>query len=131
MTEERNINNRGASTMPVNGGQEVERYARPEADIVETPDAFLVMLDMPGARKESISLAIHNGTMTVQAQVPPHHGEQASLLVREIVVPGYYRAFTIGDGVDVNTVDAHFDLGVLTVKLLKSELAKPKTITIN
>ncbi len=131
MAGERNVNIRGSSAGSVDGGGEAEHFMRPEADIFETPEAFVLMLDMPGARKESIALAIHNGTMTVQAQVPPHHSEQASMLLREIAAPGYYRAFTIGDGVDVNNVDAHFDLGVLTVKLFKSEQAKPRTITVN
>jgi HSP20 family protein len=131
MTGERNIGVRGTSAGSLNGGEGVDRYMRPEADIFETPDAFVVMLDMPGARRESIVLAVQNGTMTVQAQIPPHHAEGANLLLREIAAPGYYRAFTIGDGVDVNNVDAHFDLGVLTVKLFKSAMAKPRTITIN
>lgn len=131
MTGEKNTSVRGTPAGSRDSGEGVEHYVRPEADIFETPEAFVVMLEMPGARKESIALAIQNGTMTVQAHVPPHHAEEASLLLREIAAPGYYRAFTIGDGVDVNNVDAHFDLGVLTVKLFKSELAKPRTITVN
>jgi HSP20 family protein len=131
MTGERNTNVRGTSAAWKNGAEHTEHYVRPEADIFETPDAYVLMLDMPGARKDSIALAIHSGTMTVQAQVPSHIADEANVLLREIAVPGYYRAFTIGDGVDVNNVDAHFDLGVLTVKLFKSELAKPRAITIN
>ena len=103
----------------------------PEADIFETPDAFVISLDMPGAAKESIAVTLEKGTLDVQASVQPVHGEKATLVYREIRTTGYHRAFTLGEGIDRKNIDAHYEEGVLTVKLLKSEELKPRQITIH
>lgn len=105
-------------------------FLTPTTDIYETPDAFVVALDMPGAARESISLSLQQGTMVVKADVDSLQSREASMLCTEIVAPGYYRSFKIGEGIDENNVDASYDLGVLTVKLLKNEQARPREIRI-
>lgn len=116
--------------MPTTKGEVSSNVLCPVADIFETPQAFVVMLDMPGAKKESVSLSLHGGSMVVKADVPPHHGDHAALLFTEIVTSGYYRSFKIGEGIDGEHIDAHYDVGVLTVKLYKSEKTRPREIQI-
>lgn len=102
----------------------------PAADIVQTPDAFIVALEMPGATKESINVCVEGNTIIVKSALEPMHGNSASLLFNEINKAGYYRAFTIGEGIDRNNVDAHYEDGILTLKLQKGEQMKPKEIPI-
>jgi HSP20 family protein len=103
----------------------------PAADIYETPDSYVLSLDMPGARKERISLTLDRGMLEVSAEVEPRHEESATLLRREILTEGYRRSFTLGEGIDRESVDARFEDGVLTVKLFKSPEAKPREIRIH
>jgi HSP20 family protein len=118
------------SELPAKAGDAHENYLSPFADIYETPEAFVVLLDIPGADKESISLSLHNDSLVVKAYVPSHHREDAAMLLTEIATRGYYRSFRIGQGVGVDNVDAHYAGGVLTVKLYKSEDSKPREIQI-
>lgn len=106
-------------------------YATPRADIFETGEAFVLMLELPGSRREAISLNMHGGTLVVKADVRRTVTENGVEVLREIRTPGYYRSFRIGQGIDLGTVDATFDLGVLTVKLLKSPEMKPREIPIH
>jgi HSP20 family protein len=103
----------------------------PNADIVETPDAFLLLVDLPGAVKEGISLKIERNELSIRASRQSSEPSDASYIHRELPSCGYARTFALGDGVDAGNVDAQFDLGVLTVKLFKSEQMKPREITIN
>jgi HSP20 family protein len=103
----------------------------PEADIFETPDAYVVSLDIPGAAKDSIAVTLEQGCLDVKASVQPMHAETASLVYREIRTTGYHRAFTLGEGIDRDNIDARYEEGVLTVKLLKSAELKPRQITIH
>lgn len=103
----------------------------PEADVYETPDAYVLSLDIPGAAKDSIALTLEKGCLEVKASVQPLHREQANLVYREIRTTGYHRAFTLGEGIDRDNIDARYEEGVLTVKLLKSAELKPKQITIH
>jgi len=107
------------------------RTAVPNADVIETPDAYVLMLDLPGARKESIALRLENGTLEVEAAVEEQHAGDARVLYREIRSARYRRSFALGDGVDRNNVDAEYADGVLRVKLLKTPESKPTTIPIN
>jgi HSP20 family protein len=129
MTKNMNVEvQQGGAGLLAAAGDALENYLLPAADIYETPEAFVVLLDMPGADKETISLSMHKETLVVKAHVPPHHREDAAMLLAEIATPGYFRSFRIGGGVDVDNVDAQYALGVLTVKLYKSEDAKPREI---
>jgi HSP20 family protein len=103
----------------------------PTADIVETPDAFLLLVDLPGAVKEGISLKIEQNELSIRASRQSSEPSDVSYIHRELPSCGYARTFALGDGVDAGKVDAQFALGVLTVKLFKSEQMKPREIIIN
>jgi len=107
-------------------------YTRvPAADIYETADAFLVMLDLPGARKETVSLTLEEGELRVKADQETSAPEEGTLLFRDVPAGTYARAFTLGEGIDLANVDAKFENGVLTVKLFKNEERKPREIAIH
>jgi HSP20 family protein len=102
----------------------------PSTDIFETPDAYVLKIDLPGCMKDAIKVTMEHGTMTVKAKVESYHREGGSLLFNELKTPTYYRAFNMADGIDRQSIDAQYDDGVLTVKLLKKEETKAKEIEI-
>jgi len=102
----------------------------PLVDIRETPDAYLLDADMPGASKETISVLLEAGKILIKGSTQPSHPASARILVSEIQATDYARSFTLGDGINREAVDARYENGVLTVKLYKSEAAKPREITI-
>jgi HSP20 family protein len=117
--------------LPLTESTEVDTHVvAPLADVIETPEAFLVALDMPGATKENISVTLEKGALRVKGYVEPLQKEGAATIIREIRTTGYSRAFTIGEGIDRNRVEATFEDGVLSVKLFKAEELKPRQITI-
>jgi HSP20 family protein len=103
----------------------------PYADIYETPEAYVLRLDLPGARKEAVTLTMEKNVLEVSATVEPHHDKSFTVLHRELRITGYHRVFSLGEGIDRDSVDALFEDGVLTVKLFKTSETKPRTITIN
>lgn len=107
-----------------------EAYVTPSTDIFETPDAYVLKIDLPGSMKESIRVTTEDGTMSVKAKVEPHHKEGGSLLFNELKTPTYYRVFNLGDGIDRKSIDAQYEDGVLTIKLFKKEETKAREIEI-
>ena len=103
----------------------------PAADVYETPDAFVLMLDLPGVEKDAITLMLDRGELRVQAKPSEQKQTPGRLLFSEMRPGTFTRSFTIGDGIDTNSIDAHFDRGVLTVKLYKNARMKPREISIN
>ena len=110
-------------------GQENE-YVFPLADIYETREAYVIMLDMPGARKENMRVQLEKGSLTVTAPALRHFQQNGTVLHEETRASGYARAFSLGEGIDLKNVDAQFQDGVLTVKLFKNEELKPREISI-
>lgn len=102
----------------------------PLADIYETPDAYVLALDMPGATKDSISITMDNTSLVIRAGVEAHRKEPATMLFNEIPGVGFHRAFNLTEGIDRDNVDARYENGVLIVKLLKKEELRPREIHI-
>jgi HSP20 family protein len=118
------------NTLPMTRPHRLESVISPPADIFETPDAFVVMLDMPGVTKESIAVSMERDSLTVKGVAGPYHKEKAALLFNELRAATYVRRFNIGEGIDRNSIDAQFEHGVLTIKLFKNDEGKPREIQI-
>ena len=108
-----------------------DRYRMPAADVYETSDAFVVMLDLPGVEKEGISLVHDKGELKVRATAAAGQPSAMKLLVREVRPATFSRTFALGDGIDTEHIDARYEAGVLTVKLYKSAASKTREISIN
>ena len=108
-----------------------ERHRLPIADVYETSEAYVLMLDLPGVEKEGITLTHEKGELRVRAVSVAGQPSDKKLLVREVRPATFSRTFSIGDGIDTETIDARYETGVLTVKLLKSAASKARDIKIN
>lgn len=107
------------------------RTIRPDVDILETPDAFLIRADVPGARPEGINLSVERSVLTLRAAVDaPAQQTPVRSLVREFRVGEYARSFRLGEGVDTAAISGELALGVLTITVPKSPEQRPRTIQI-
>lgn len=103
----------------------------PAADVVETQDAFRLVLDLPGHAPESIQVDVKDDTLTVKAerkQPAPAEGETWHRSERSFGT--YLRAFKLPRTVDAGAVDATYEHGVLTLRLPKRAEAKPRSIAV-
>jgi len=108
--------------------QEQTQYYQPAVDIRETPEEVILQFDMPGVAKENVDLTVDKGILTVTGKA--NEEETGTAVYRETRIGDYQRQFNLTDDVDPNTISAEMDAGMLTVKIRKSEKAKPKRIQI-
>jgi HSP20 family protein len=97
----------------------------PAVNIAETPTSYIVTLDVPGAVKENINAHIENAVLIVTADIADTNQLEETKHVRQ-----YHREFSLANNIDVNSVNAQYDLGVLTLTLNKKQQYLPKNITI-
>jgi len=102
----------------------------PLVDIYEIPDAYMVKANLPGVDRQSISASINNSTLTVHAKAPAHFKQDASLMYDDSIATEYRREFSLADDVDTGSIDAVYELGVLSITLKKKTQYTPKEITI-
>jgi HSP20 family protein len=102
-----------------------------KADIRETDKEYILEADLPGVRKEDISLEMRDGVLTVGVEHNEQIDEKRENYIRkERRYGSFSRSFRV-DGVDQEKINAKYNDGVLTVHLPKAEEEKPKTHRID
>ena len=104
------------------------RYFLPATDIIETAEAVVLKLDMPGVARENVDLTVDKDMLTIVGKADPE--PEGEPVYRETYVGDYQRQFTLTADVDPANVTAAMNHGVLTVSIGKAERAKPKKIKI-
>jgi len=108
--------------------QEEDSRFQPATDIIETADAVVLKLDMPGVSKQNVDLTIDKDMLTIVGKARPEESWEA--VYRETHVGDYERQFTLTADVDSSRITATMAHGVLTVRIPKAEQVKPRKINI-
>jgi HSP20 family molecular chaperone IbpA len=104
------------------------RQVTPLVDIYENDDEILLHAEMPGVKKDHITVNIDNGNLTLTGlRTLPMEGATEW---EEFGNVEYQRAFSVPQTIDVNNVKAELKDGILALHLPKSEAAKPRQIEI-
>ena len=105
------------------------RVFLPRVDIFETPQALVLVADMPGVSGDTVTLDLKDNLLTIFGQVG-QPSEKESLLSQEYSIGDYYREFQVGELIDKNKIEATVKNGVLTLTLPKAEEVKPRRIEV-
>ena len=103
----------------------------PRADIVETNDAYELMLDLPGLSRDALDVQFDDGTLKISGErsVKDEHRDGRFHRV-ERSYGRFFRSFTLGTDVDPDAIEASFDDGVLHIRVPKTEARKPRRIDV-
>lgn len=97
------------------------QHLTPEVDIYETDQELVLLANLPGIVEEQLQLEVERGVLTLEA-------EQAA--VEGAARKAYYRQFKLSERINVDAGAAEMKDGVLTLRLPKTEAAKPKKIAV-
>lgn len=102
----------------------------PPVDIVEDAEGITLRADLPGVDRENLNIAVDGETLTLEGTV--NLGESAGIqpVYSEIRVAEYRRSFVLGRDLDAGRIEASIRDGVLTLRIPKSEQAKPRRIEV-
>jgi HSP20 family protein len=104
----------------------------PAVDIYEDEHNITLKIEVPGIDEKDIDVRIENNTLTVHGERKIEKEEKEENFRRvERQYGSFTRSFTLPSSVDPGQVSAHYDNGVLKVKLAKRAEAKPKQIKVN
>ena len=101
----------------------------PAVDIFETPQALVLVADMPGVAGDQVTIDLKENLLTILGQVSPP-SEKQIILAQEYAIGDYYREFQVGELIDKDKIEAGVKNGVLTLTLPKAEKAKPRRIEV-
>jgi HSP20 family protein len=102
-------------------------------DVTENDKGYRVLAELPGVKKEDISITINGNEVAVSAEV--NHEKDAENSETVLRAERYYgkieRAFSLGQEVDEATAQAKYNDGVLELTLPKKAVGAAKRLAVH
>ena len=100
-------------------------------DISETPDAYEIEASMPGIDPDDVDITMDNHVLTIRGETKTEEEKKdRNYHLRERRVGSYVRSITLPSSIKEDAIEAHYENGVLKLRLPKAEEAEPKHIQI-
>jgi HSP20 family protein len=98
-------------------------------DLYQDKNAYIVRAELPGFRKEDVSVEVEDAVLTVTG----HRRSEAkeSEIQSATQEQKISRSITLPDDVSPDKIEARYENGVLTVTVPKREEIKPRQISID
>ena len=103
----------------------------PAADVYETPDEFVVELEVPGFAEKELALEVTDHTLTVKGEAKAEEDKKdKAFILHERLAHTFERRFQLPEDADTAKLEAKFDHGVLEIHAPKAPEAKPRKVKI-
>lgn len=103
----------------------------PAADILEGPEQFQIVVELPGMSSEDVNITVEDDvlTLTGERQFTEPAGEGSYRRVERHYGP-FGRRIALPPKCDSGKIEANMDSGLLTITVPKVEQAKPHRIEV-
>ncbi len=104
----------------------------PNIDFIEKDGKYFLNAELPGLKRDDISISIEDGYVTVSGKKETNKEEEGtSYYLKETRSGSFSRSFRLPGKVDKENVDATFKDGVLTVAMPLEKAPEAKKIEIH
>lgn len=103
----------------------------PSVDVSEDDAQYVVTAELPGAKKDDVSVELHENLLTIRGEKRNEREEKnEQRRYVERTYGSFSRSFTLPSNADADRIKASFEDGVLTIEIAKREELKPKNIVV-
>ena len=114
-----------------NRAAELGATVKPAYEVKETPEAFGVVVYLPGVNKDGLELTAEDGTVRIVGRRAWKQPEGWTSLYRESADAPFALVLTHDNAIDTDKIAAELRDGVLRVSLPKHEAVKPRKIAVS
>jgi HSP20 family protein len=108
-----------------------ENVFRPNLDVTETNDAFVINADLPGVGEEEVDVSVTGNRLTVSGRREAEEVQEGDRYVAiERTYGTFSRSFVLPDSADVDHIQAELTNGVLRIKVPKRGEMQGRKISI-
>jgi HSP20 family protein len=101
-------------------------------EVSQTDDEIEVKAALPGIRAEDVEISVANGVLSIKGE---HKAEtedkKRDYYRREIRYGSFQRSLSLPVSVDADKAQAHYEDGILSLRLPKAESLRPKQIKVS
>jgi len=103
----------------------------PSFEIKETKDGYVFRADVPGVKESDLEITVTGNRLAVSGKREAEkHDQSDTYYTYERSYGEFSRSFTLPEGVDMSSVNADLNQGVLTLSVKKTPETQPKRIAI-
>lgn len=103
----------------------------PPAELIDKKDHFLFRAEVPGIKKENLSISVQGDTLSIKGEVKREAEEEREhFYCCERAYGTFGRVLRLPTEVQTDKVEASLFDGILEVKLPKAKAVKPKEVEI-
>ncbi|MBO9729686.1 MAG: Hsp20/alpha crystallin family protein [Chitinophaga sp.] len=97
----------------------------PAANVTEEKDSYKLSLAVPGMKKDDFKINVEGNVLTISAEKEEEKEEKNARYSRqEFNYSSFSRSFSIPETINKDKIEAHYEDGMLKLKLPKNEDAK-------
>ena len=105
---------------------------RPLVDIYEAETGIVIQVDLPGVRKQDVSVEVKENMLTIKGErMADTETDDNSYYRRERCCGTFQRSFAMRTMIAPDQIIASFKNGVLTIKVPKPEEQQPKQVSVS
>jgi HSP20 family protein len=109
----------------------LEQVPRMRVDVEENDQAYVLRAEVPGAKREDITVSIDGNTVSIRADVVDERNDQSGSRIRSERIYGEdFRTFTFPQDIDDSKAEAKVENGVLVLNLPKKQGSGGKKLNI-
>jgi HSP20 family protein len=101
------------------------------ANLYETGEGFTLQLPLPGVKPEDVEITVLQDTISLKWEYKAELPKDAQVHWNGLQAGQYQQSFTLPAPINAESVEAHSDNGILTLRLPKAEHARARTIKVN
>ena len=114
--------------------QATPQVVSPKVDVRETPDAYILDMDLPGLTEKDVEINLKDRVLSISSKMEEKKEEKkdGEWLIKERRSSCFSRRFTLPQDIDAEKVTAEFKHGVLSVDIPRKPepQAKQTAITV-
>jgi len=108
----------------------------PAVDVRETPDAYILEMELPGYDEKNINVSVDGSNLTIASKQATEEEKENDetlgvYLIKERRISSFSRSFKLPQNANPEAVKAGFKNGVLSLEIKKRAEAQKRAILIN
>lgn len=116
-----------------NNSWTAEEVPQLTVDVYRKEDMIFVVSTVAGVNPEDLDISIDNNTLSIKGirKKPYDENDKAQILLEECFWGEFYRELTINENLDIESINASLNQGVLMIQIPILKLASQKKIKVS
>jgi len=93
----------------------------PAAQVVESAERLIVIMEIPGVKQSDVTAEVHDGNLSVSGIKKSESQEGEVVTISEVSRGRFHRSFPLSQSVDTASLNTKMDAGILTLELDKKQ----------